>query len=260
MQFFRRKPARKKSVFRDWSESIIIAVIAAMILRAFVVQAFKIPSGSMERTLLVGDFLLVNKFLYGTKKGDLLLVNFIRNGKLGKSIGLPQGGNAFLDGRILPVRNPQRGDVIVFKYPFENRDFIKRCIGLPGDTLFLKDKTVFINGKALTEPYVIHSDPTVMPGMTLDPRNYQESWQSAQFIHVGRLCRDNFGPIVVPEGSYFMMGDNRDNSEDSRFWGPLQTRYIKGKAFVLYWSWRWDVPIFKVWRKIRWTRIGKLIK
>ncbi|TET83294.1 signal peptidase I [candidate division TA06 bacterium] len=260
MRFFKRRPRRRKSPLRDWFESIVIAIISALILRAFVVQAFKIPSGSMEKTLLVGDFLLVNKFLYGTKKGDVLIVNFLREGGLGKILGLPKGHSRFLDGRILSIRQPKRGDIIVFRYPFENRDFIKRCIGLPGDTVEVKDKMVYVNGAAIEEPYVAHTDRYVTPGLTLENENYQEAWQSGQFIHIGRLCRDNFGPVEVPQDSYFMKGDNRDNSEDSRFCGPLHNRFIKGKAVILYWSWKKRTPLWRFWHKIRWRRIGKLIK
>jgi len=259
-RFFRRRARRKKSALRDWFESIVIAIISALILRAFVVQAFKIPSGSMEKTLLIGDFLLVNKFLYGTKKGDLLLVNFLREGGLGTVFNLRHGHSPFLDSRILPIRQPKRGDIIVFRYPFQNRDFIKRCIGLPGDTVELKDKIVYINGVAIEEEYAVHQDRYLTPGLTLEGENYQKAWQSGQFIHVGRLCRDNFGPVEVPEDSYFMMGDNRDNSEDSRFWGPLHKRFIKGKAVILYWSWKKWIPFWKFWHKVRWRRIGKLIK
>ncbi|MFQ5905954.1 MAG: signal peptidase I [bacterium] len=260
MRLFRRRPKRKKSPLRDWLESIVIAVISALILRAFVIQAFKIPSGSMEETLLIGDFLIVNKFLYGTKKGDLLLVNFVREGKLGGLLHLPKGPHRFLDSRILPVRQPKRGDVIVFRYPFGNRDFIKRCIGLPGDTIEIRDKIVYVNGTPVEEPYAIHRDRTVMPALNIKGKDYQETWERGQFRRVGRLCRDNFGPVVVPQGSYFMMGDNRDNSEDSRFWGPLRNKFVKGRAVLIYWSWKKWVPFWRFWSKVRWRRTGKLIR
>lgn len=260
MGWFRRRPKRKKSPFRDWAESITIAVVSALILRAFAVQAFKIPSGSMEKTLLIGDFLMVNKFLYGTKKGDLLLVNFFRESRAGRALHLPQGQHPFLDSRILAVRQPKRGDVIVFKYPFANRDFIKRCVGLPGDTIEIRNKILYVNGVSVNEPHAIHRDRMVMPGLTLEPERYQETWQRGEFVQVGRMSRDNFGPVVVPLDSYFMMGDNRDNSEDSRFWGPLHSRFIKGKALVIYWSWRKEIPLWRFWKKIRWRRITNLIR
>ena len=260
MRWFRRRPRRKKSPLRDWTESIAIAVVSALILRAFVVQAFKIPSGSMENTLLIGDFLMVNKFLYGTKKGDLLLVNFVRETAVGKALHFPQGHHPFLDSRIIPVRQPRRGDVIVFRYPFARRDFIKRCAGTPGDTVEIRNKTLYVNGAKVEEEYAIHRDRMVLPGLTLEGDKYQKTWERGQFTQVGRMSRDNFGPVVVPPDYYFMMGDNRDNSEDSRFWGPLHKRYIKGKAMVIYWSWKKEIPLWRFWKKIRWRRITNLIR
>jgi signal peptidase I len=260
MSWFRRRPKRKKSPVRDWIESIVVAVVCALVLRAFVIQAFKIPSGSMEKTLLIGDFLIVNKFLYGTKKGDLLLLNFFRESQVGKALHFPQGYNRFLDSRILPVRQPKRGDVIVFKYPFGSRDFIKRCVGTPGDTIEIRNKMLYVNGVQVEERYTMHIDRMVTPGLSLDRTRYQAAWQGGQFQDAGRMCRDNFGPVVVPDNYYFMMGDNRDNSEDSRFWGPLHNRFIKGKAMVIYWSWKKEVPLFRFWKKIRWRRIAHLIR
>jgi signal peptidase I len=188
----------EKSVFRQYAEAIIIAVILALVIRSFVIQAFKIPSGSMLETLQVGDHILVNKFLY-----------------------------RFTD--------PQHGDIIVFKYPQdEGRDFIKRVVALPGDTVEIRKKRVYINDKPLTEPYAIH----------LDPATLENSGSP----------RDKFGPIVVAPGQLFMMGDNRDYSMDSRFWGFLDMKKIKGKAFIIYWS--WDRERFRP----RWERIGMLVR
>ncbi|MDE2483825.1 MAG: signal peptidase I [candidate division NC10 bacterium] len=187
-----------KSVFRQYTEAVIIAVILALVIRTFVVQAFKIPSGSMLQTLQVGDHILVNKFLYW-----------------------------FTD--------PQHGDIIVFKYPQdEERDFIKRVIALSGEKVEIREKQVYINDKPLTEPYAIHLDPATIenPGSP----------------------RDSFGPVVVAPGQLFMMGDNRDYSMDSRFWGFLDMKKIKGKAFVIYWS--WDHERFRP----RWERIGMLVR
>ncbi len=188
----------EKSVFRQYAEAIVIAVILALVVRTFVVQAFKIPSGSMLQTLQVGDHILVNKFLYW-----------------------------FTD--------PQQGDIIVFKYPQdEGRDFIKRVIGLPGDKVEIRGKQVYINDKPLTEPYAIHLDPATL-----------ESSSSP---------RDGFGPVVVAPGQLFMMGDNRDYSMDSRFWGFLDVKKIRGKAFIIYWS--WDRERFRP----RWERLGMLVR
>jgi signal peptidase I len=185
-------------------------VLLALFIRTFVVQAFKIPSGSMIETLQIGDHILVNKFLYGIK--------------------IP-----FSHLHLFPIRAPRRLDVIVFKYPEdESKDFIKRVIGLPGDVVEVRNKTVYVNNEALVEPYAIHRD-----SMTLPPES--------------RSPRDNLGPLIVPADSYFMMGDNRDQSLDSRFWGFVKRDKIKGKAFVIYWS--WDGP--HTW--VRWSRIGHLI-
>ncbi len=189
----------KTSKVLEWVDSIFIAILLALVIRTFAVQAFKIPSGSMEDTLLIGDHLLVNKFIYGTR--------------------IP-----FTDKIILKLRDPRHGDIIVFKYPLNpRRDFIKRCIGVPGDVVEIKDKIVYINGIAQDELYVIHRDLHVFSGDTGNPR-------------------DNFGPVTVPPDSYFMMGDNRDYSADSRYWGFLARKMIKGKAWVIYWPiGRWRV-------------------
>jgi signal peptidase I len=184
---------KKKSAEREYTAAIIVALLLALIIRAHAVQAFKIPTGSMENTLLVGDHLLVTKFIYGTN--------------------IP-----FTHGDILPVRDPERGDVVVFKYP-ENpkRDFIKRIVGVGGDVVESRDQKVYVNGILQKEPYAIHLDKGSNPGESVP--------------------RDNFGPIVVPEGKYFMMGDNRDHSYDSRYWGFVDRDLIEGKALVIYWSW-----------------------
>ena len=183
----------KKSTAREYFESIVIAVILALFIRTWVVQAFKIPTGSMENNLLIGDHLLVNKFVFGPTPGGF--------------------------DSILPVRDIRRGDVVVFKYPSEpERDFIKRVIGLPGETVELRNKKVFINGQALDESYVHFLEPA--------------TGQEVTSFDV----RERYGPVRVPEGQYFVMGDNRDNSQDSRYWGFLPQTYIKGKALMIYWS------------------------
>jgi len=178
---------KKKSIIKEYVEILVVAFILAMILKTFVVQAFKIPTGSMKNTLLVGDHIFVSKFFYGYK--------------------LP-----FIDKRIFYFIQPSRKDIVVFRYPNDtSRDFIKRVIGLPGETLEVKNKEVYINGNKIDEPYVIHS----MAGLRND--------------------MDFFGPYLIPKGSYFMMGDNRDESLDSRSWGPLEEKFILGKAFFRYW-------------------------
>ncbi len=187
----------KKSTAREYFESIVIAVILALFIRTFVVQAFKIPTGSMEQNLLIGDHLLVNKFIYGPSA-------------------------TALERAILPIDTIDRLDVLVFKYPEEpERDFIKRVIGLPGDTVEVRDKRVYINGVRLEEPYVYYLDP---------PSN--SSYHEVTSFDV----RERYGPVTVPPDQYFVMGDNRDNSQDSRYWGFLPRSLVKGRALMIYWS------------------------
>lgn len=184
---------KKKSLIREYAESIIIAVLLALVIRTYLVQAFKIPSGSMEDTLAIGDHLLVNKFIYGTK--------------------IP-----FIDKRTLTIREPRQGDVIVFEYPEDpSKDFIKRVVGVPGDVIEGKDKKVFVNGKPYENPHEIHKEKDIIP-KEMNPR-------------------DTFGPVTVPNDSFFVMGDNRDRSYDSRFWKFVRRDQIKGLAFIKYWSW-----------------------
>jgi signal peptidase I len=188
----------RKSTIREYFESIVIAVILAFFIRTFIVQAFKIPTGSMEENLLIGDHLLVNKFVFGPTASPLERV-------------------------LLPVTTVARNDVVVFKYPEEpDRDFIKRVIGLPGETVEVREKKVFINGSPLDEPHAHYLQPPLAP---------------SEFHEVTSLdVRDRYGPVTVPVNHYFVMGDNRDNSQDSRYWGFLPREYIKGKALVIYWS------------------------
>lgn len=183
---------------KEWMNAGLWAVVIALFIMSFIIQAFKIPSGSMEDTLLIKDHLFVNKFIYG------LRVPFNK------------------EKRYLMIRTPKRGDIVVFEYPKDtSKDYIKRCIGLPGDTLEIRDKQVYINGEPIKEPYKVHKDPNI--------------YSNAAYVSVSRRNRDNFGPIIIPEAEYFMMGDNRDYSSDSRFWGPLQKKYVKGKALIKYW-------------------------
>ncbi len=204
----KRKP---KSAVREYAEAIGVAVVLALVIRALVVQAFTIPSGSMMDTLLVGDYILVNKFLYGAE--------------------LP-----FIEWRVPGLRDPHRGDIVVFKYPQdERRDFIKRIIGTPGDRIQIKGRTVYVNGEPLRETYTKFADPAW-------GRSGQESY-----------CGYAYGceSTAVPPGSYFVMGDNRDNSQDSRYWGFVKREKIKGKAFLIYWSWDGDRHWLRWWRLAR---------
>jgi signal peptidase I len=213
----------QKSTIREYFESIVVAVILALFIRTFVVQAFKIPTGSMEPNLLVGDHLLVNKFVFAPTA-------------------------TALERAILPMRAIRRGDVVVFKYPQEpDRDFIKRVIGLPGETLEVRDQKVLINGSPIDEPYAHYLFPV---------RAGSEA--------TGFDVRQHYGPVTVPDGHYFMMGDNRDNSEDSRYWGFMPAHYVKGRALMIYWSFGGsDNPqrgsglsqLFSIFTDTRWGRL-----
>ncbi len=212
------KTSTKKSAIRETIEAIAIALLLALFIRTFIVQAFKIPSGSMIPTLLIGDHLLVNKFSYGIKN--------------------PISGKTWV-----PIDKPDRKDIIVFKYP-ENpsQDFIKRVIGIAGDKIRIINKKLYVNDEPFEVEQAIFIDQNILPG------------QQNQFGR--KLVRDNFGPIIVPEDSIFVLGDNRDNSRDSRYWGFVNLQAIKGKAFILYWSWNSEADLLG---KVRWNRIGHLL-
>lgn len=190
----------RKSTLRDYYEALLIAVVFVNFARIFAFQPFKIPSGSMEDNLKIGDHIFVNKFIYGPR--DRVL------------------------SRLLPLRDVERGDVIVFRYPEQPEiDYVKRVIALPGETLIIRDKKVFIDGRELSEPYVVFTDQRTYPG-----------GRATRFLPEPQRSRDHYGPFVVPAGQYFAMGDNRDESYDSRYWGPVSRALIKGRAFIVYWS------------------------
>jgi len=212
----------------EWADTVFSSALLAWVLMTFLIQAFKIPSGSMERTLLIGDHLFVNKFVYGLR--------------------VPVWGK-----RILSLRSPQRGDVMVFEFPVidprsshcgkinAGENFIKRIIGLPGETVSVNSGKVFIDGKLMSdESYARWDEPFRQPesvhAKEIAPERYQQLWQEHKLDHeLGDIQKDFFGPVKVPAGSYFMMGDNRDHSCDSRYWGPVNDRFIKGKAWFIYW-------------------------
>ena len=203
---------RKKSSLRENIEAIIIAVIIAMFIRTFIIQAFKIPSGSMLETLQIGDHILVNKFIYGIK--------------------IP-----FTDGKnLVSINEPEKGDIVVFKYPEDpSKDFIKRVVASGGDTIEIINKKIYVNDKLVTgEKYAVYKSQKIYSAMV--------------------SARDNLRKITVPENNLFVMGDNRDNSHDSRFWGFVDLKAVKGKAFIIYWS--WNKPKFRV----RWNRIGDILR
>ncbi len=285
-----KKPKKK---FKDSIEGLVFAIIAALILKTFVIEAYRIPTGSMENTLLVGDFLLVNKFIYGSKSPQYIPFT---------SISIPYF-------QLPPLRLPRRGDVIVFEWPGdrdevkppEPTNYIKRCIGTPGDTVLIVNRVVYVNGHIFPNPAGEKIDAfSILPKGYPNPRIFPPG---------SDFNEDNYGPIVVPkkgdlihldknnfekwqifierEGHscelrdnevyvdgkptstykvernyYFMMGDNRENSLDSRFWGFVPFQNIVGEALVIYWSWNPDIPIYDIFSKlgsVRWNRIGTLI-
>jgi len=229
-------PKRKKSVLREYVESFAVALILALIIKCSVVEAYKIPSGSMEDTLLIGDFLLANKFIYGSK--------------------IP-----LLPIRLPALREPKSGDIVIFKYPKNPKvNYIKRCVAVEGQTVEIRNKVLYVDGKKIPDP----------------------PWGKHTDHHVrlkGRDPRDNFGPYKVPQGYLFMMGDNRDNSADSRYWGALPRELVLGKAMIIHWSWSSDpnaptitsedllsLPkniaynILHFPKRVRWNRIGDIIR
>jgi signal peptidase I len=202
----------KKKFIREYLQPILIALLIALFVRAFIVQAFKIPSGSMEPTLLVGDHILVNKFIYG--------------------IIIP-----YTHIRLFSYEKPKRGDVIVFLYPLNpSKDFVKRVIGTEGEKVQIIQDRVYVNDRLIDDPW----------------GHFSYKWPAAYLSMM-----ENFGPIVVPKDSFFVLGDNRENSDDSRFWGFVPLNEVLGKAFVIYFSWNQRAE--DLWDKVRWSRIGTSI-
>lgn len=207
----------KKSIIRENVEAILIALLLALFIRTFIVQAFKIPSGSMLPTLQIGDHLLVSKFIYGIK--------------------MPFTGST-----LIPISDPKPNDIVVFQFPKNPEiDYIKRVVAVAGDIVEICDKKVLINGKPFDDQHGVFLDQTIHPAL-LNPR-------------------DNFGPVTVPENKIFTLGDNRDNSSDGRFWGFVDLDAIRGKAWIIYWSWDAETPFFSMerLRSIRWNRLGNLV-
>ena len=233
---------RKRSGFDflgEWAKIFFVSVLLFVVIRTFLVEAFKIPSGSMENTLQIGDFLLVNKLVYGAD--------------------VP-----FTHKRLPRLRDPQRGDVIVFEYPGDlTKYFVKRLEGVPGDTVEMRDGTLIRNSHIVSERYVEHTEPDV------DPQQDEFRWQRDYLVKTAAAAgvayhpsRNNWGPLVVPEGNYLALGDNRDNSYDSRYWGWVADSLIKGQPFVIYYSYAPDSSEHSLaWlTRIRWSRLGERIR
>lgn len=222
----------------EWAKILLVSVVLFGVIRTFFVEAFKIPSGSMEHTLQVGDFLLVNKLVYGAE--------------------VP-----FTHKRLPRLRDPHRGDVIVFEYPEDpTKNFVKRLVGVPGDTLEMREGILIRNGASLAERYVEHTEPDMDPA----PEDFR--WQRDYLVKTAAAApgyhpsRNNWGPLVVPNGNYFVLGDNRDNSLDSRYWGFVPDSLVKGQPFVIYYSYAPDSSdrSFAWLTHIRWTRLGERIR
>jgi len=232
---------KRKSKFREYVEAISVAIILALFIRAFIIQAFKIPSGSMIPTLLIGDHILVNKFIYGTtvpftdnkvlilnqpKRSDIIVFSFPKNKEKPECVSL-------LKNLYLRVGNTIQNGNPAYLFQDECKDFIKRVIAIGGDKIEIRDKKLYVNDTLQSETYIVH---------------YDQDIETSQ--------RDNFGPFIVPHNAVFVMGDNRDQSYDSRFWGIVPMDMIKGKAFIMYWSWNDNGSFLS---KVRWNRIGKLL-
>lgn len=251
---------------RSWG--LVILIVLA--IRAFVIEAFTVPTGSMEDTILPGDFLLVNKFVYGFKA-------------------------PFTNADIIPGRMPKRGEIIVFRYPRDTRwpepeerygrffpkwfpllpifwdkwekhftwysphNYVKRCIGLPGDTVEVINKQVYVNGKAFDDSrYVTHKDPSLFPPVVAR-EEFNQRWLNLEFERRYEV-RDNFGPIIVPQGYVFGMGDNRDQSDDCRYWGPIPIKFLKGSPVVIYFSLGEGNNLLERIARINWERIGRIVR
>jgi signal peptidase I len=222
-------------LFYEWAFIVICAVTLWFFVYTFGVAAFKIPSGSMQNTLLVGDFLFVNKAIYGAE------VPLIHK-------------------RLPAFAHPKRGEVIIFEYPLDpEKDYVKRLIGVPGDTVEMRDGTVYIDGHAQAESYVVHSDPTA------DPGGEEFAWQQPFLVRTAEASvhpsRNNWGPLVVPQDNYFVLGDNRDNSSDSRYWGFVPDSLVRGRPMFVYYSYEPDATRRFPWiSKIRWSRVGMRVR
>ena len=232
---------------RDFFEGLFVALIAALIIRQFIVQAYRIPTSSMEDTLLIGDFLLVNKFNYGMRTPDWIGIPYT---DLGVSIPWV---------RIPGFKTPQPNDVVIFRYPLDQSlDYIKRCVAVGGQTLEVRDKEVFVDGTAFPRP----------PGMKFMDANVvmrknEGRYTFPTFDNNRHGSRDNFGPLQIPENNFFMMGDNRDRSSDSRAWGFVHMNHIVGEALIIYLSWEGDFAfsdLFLFFKKVRFDRIANIIR
>jgi signal peptidase I len=220
------RPKKRKHIVREYLESFGTAILVVFVVHSFIIKPFKIPTSSMEDTLLVGDHLMVNMFVYGAR--------------------VP-----LLDWRLPAVREPEQGDVFVFKYPLDpSIDYVKRCVAVSGQTVEVRNRKVYVDGQEY---------PLPSTGKFIDPRTKHPSMQERDIFPAAGGNRDFFGPITVPEDHYFALGDNRDNSLDSRYWGFVPKENLVGVAMFIYFSWDKEVPLYRMFHKIRWDRLGQLI-
>ena len=225
--------------------SWIVTILIVLVIKATFIEACVIPTPSMEQTLLTGDAVLVNRFIYGVK----IPIPFT-------NLQIP----------LIPGRDPHRGDIVMFVSPFESINLVKRCVAIEHDTVEVVDKILFVNGQKTDDTHTYHTDRRVYENTGWDTENHQKVWEEAGLGDIfGLRVRDNFGPVVVPEDCIFVMGDNRDNSADSRFWGPLHKKYLKGMPLVVFFSFDPGGPktnvidLLKIWewKSVRFMRIGK---
>jgi len=239
---------RKKSKVREFFDSIGVALIAALIIRALIIQSYRIPTGSMKDTLMIGDFLLVNKFIYGINTPNRII---------GTKVRIPST-------RLPGFKNPKRDDIVVFRFPNDvTVDYIKRCVAVAGDTVELKNTRLYINGKPEGKEKFIEQKWDREENRNIKYfRITKENGQTFIIRKAGnpRQQMHNWGPIIVPPNHIFMMGDNRDNSYDSRMWGALSLDHVVGEALVIFFSWDKMEPLWQLNQKIRWGRIFSVIR
>ncbi len=259
-----------RGFWREWGRPLLYGVLIALGIRVFVIEAFQIPSGSMEETLLVGDYLLVNKLTYGPRTPERITFYKSQLTREGWRIGHTPGEDPLIDIRLpsihLPgMRRPRAGDIIVFANPHDtSTNYIKRCVATEGQTVEIRDKRLFVDGVLREELFAqVETEGRIRESGTRDPspidqHSMEESW--GHLMRHRAWNRDNFGPVTVPQGHLFMLGDNRDHSLDGRYWGFLDEGLIRGKASLIYFSWNRSFPLWRVFGAVRWARLGQLIR
>ncbi|MAE69396.1 MAG: signal peptidase I [Gemmatimonadetes bacterium] len=265
-----RAEAGPRGFWREWGRPLSYGVAIALCIRVFVIEAFQIPSGSMEETLLVGDYLLVNKITYGPRTPERITFYRSQLTREGWRVGHTPGEDPLIDIHLpsihLPgIRRPVAGDIIVFANPHDtSTNYIKRCVAIEGQTVEIRDKKLFVDGVPREESFVQAGiegrirEPGTRDPNPIDRRSMEESW--GHLMRHRAWNRDNFGPVTVPQGHLFMLGDNRDHSLDGRYWGFLDEGLIRGKASLIYFSWNREIPIRRIFGAVRWGRLARSIR